>query len=161
MCAPIFNFYRMLTPDEKIDLLTIPARSAFNPYLTRHFYIFLFEMMKLIKASLGDNFYKVNKSNTINSKLNIVNNSNEDNLIISQIIICLKNAYEFCKDKNVSCFNKNKTNKNNNNINIDIAIVEDMFIYKDIILYTMNILVEMITQIAGKFKAIIHNFDIR
>jgi len=166
----------MLTIEEKKDFISIPSRSLFNPYLTRHFFMFLFEMVKLIKASLSDNYYKVESQKTLKTKLNIVNYM-EDNLVITQIIQSLKNINDTYKGTpisqnsiNIAVNNMNNNNTNNNIINMNSmntnttsnilskkqdkvekkeVTPEEILAYKDIIMFSVNIMMELITQIPG------------
>lgn len=133
----------MLHLEEKKQFLSTPFTSSFNPYITRHFYRFLFEMTKLIKVSLSDNYYKVESNKSLTSKLNIVNYM-EDILIINQLILYLKHVNDLFKSTTTS----DKSNQKVTTPKIEL-LPEEIYAYKDSIMYGLNILNELITPIPG------------
>jgi len=124
--APIFNFYALLKEEEKKNFIIIPTKHEFNPYITKPYFNFIFEMVKLLKTAQTEN--------TISSPddLNLLNQNNfiEDSFIITQIFDCFKNIFELTK------------NNRENHITLNL---EDKYTYRDMIHFCINILLELVT----------------
>jgi len=122
---PIFNFYDMLNTIEQQEFLSIPQRYNYNPYISKYYLNFVYEIVKFLKSSKNDQKVTGGKVISKGSKDTI-----DDSCIINQTIGCLKNVYDI--------FNLNV--KNNTPANI-----EDELCYVDITNFGIDILLELIS----------------
>lgn len=124
--SPLFNFYDMLTGEEKKDFIETPSKYKYNPYISKYYLNFIYEMIKYLKLS-GNQSQLKGKGISYKSKTS--NTFMEDSSIINQAIGCLKNVYEVYK----SAEKKKETIEN-----------EDDLAYQDITNYTLDILLELL-----------------
>ena len=122
---PIFNFYDKLNDDEKKDFIETPSKYKYNPYISKYYLNFLYEMIKYLKSSMNQSHLTGKGISNKSTSSTFI----EDSSIINQAIGCIKNVYEVYK----------ATEKRK-----EILEVEDDLAYQDITNYTLDILLELL-----------------
>lgn len=131
---PIFSFYDELSLEQKYDFFKIPSKCNFNPYITKIFTKFIYEVVKYIKSSstpTDSELLGKGKSN----KPELSNLFIEDTTIIKEIINCIKNINEVYK-----------TNEDTNTT----VYWEDDYAYQDILNNCISTIIELVTISHGK-----------
>jgi len=127
----IFCFYEMLSLEEKKDFINTPSKYKFNPYISKYFLNFVYEMIKSLKTnSFSSELNKEAKIVTDSSKTSFL----EDDGIITQVVECVKNVYE--------------VHKLNEKTNVTLNL-EDDICYQEISYYSIDILLELLNVSSG------------
>ena len=127
----IFGFYEMLSLEEKKDFINTPSKYKFNPYISKYFLNFVYEMIKCLKTnSFSSELDNEAKIVTDSSKTSFL----EDDGIITQAVGCVKNVYE--------------VHKLNEKTNVTLNL-EDDNCYQEITYYSIDILLELLNVSSG------------